>query len=268
MICDKLRSVRVLILILIGVVLPIFGCGAKEPLVEQVMDETYKVDPDSTLSVRNADGAIHIFGGSTNELKVHAVKKAYSANRLEKISINISIGTKSVSIDTHYPPRPKWRMFDRSGTVDYSLVVPQSCKIESVELANGEVSIEGMRGPSLNANLVNGRMVGRNCFGNVRLSVVNGGIDLGFDWWEKRASSIAARVVNGNTRAFIPASASLHLLATSANGKIDNEFSAQQDRNGTRMHKVDMTIGNDNDAGTDLQIHTTNGDVKIAQMNP
>ncbi len=112
-------------LALFAVTLTMLGCGSKEErAVEETVTQSYPVDPTARLSFRNTDGSVRIYGADVAEIKLQAVKTAYSRERLDKIVINVAAQPASVSIDTLYPPKPKLGLDDRSGTVDYILIVP------------------------------------------------------------------------------------------------------------------------------------------------
>lgn len=243
------------------------GCeSGVDRTVETVVEQTYPVDPSAGISIKNTDGSIRIYGGSTHEIKLQAIKKAYSRERLDKISVAVSVQPTAVSIETIYPPQPKWGLFDRSGTVDYNLVVPSSCSISRVELVNGELLVEGMRGGHVQASLVNGRMLDHNCFADCHFLVENGGLDVAYDWWEHRKFLVDARVINGNARAFIPGDAAFHLLAATVHGKIASDFLEKENRQGQLVQKVDAIIGAD--SGATLQMQATTGDIGITEVNP
>lgn len=242
------------------------GCGFNggDPM-EEIFERTYQVDTAATLSLSNQDGSIRIYGADIKEVKLHAIKKAYRTERLGQISVNVVAAPDSVSITTSYPPRKRWGVGDRSGTVDYILVVPQTCKISNVTLANGEMLIDGMRGEFVNAHLKNGRLYGHNCFGNVRFSVATGGLDLNYDWWEQWKFSISAEAENGGIHAFIPADASFHLIAESENGRISNDFAEQEQRH-PDDHKIDMLIGPAPEA--EVNMRAGDGNIEIAATGP
>jgi hypothetical protein len=239
---------------------------ADDHIVEEIIEQNHAIDPGASISIRNIDGSIRIYGADIKELRVQAIKKAYSAERLAKIGVNISVQPGTASIDTIFPPKPKWSFSDRSGTVDYIIVLPQFCSIARLELTNGEVLIEGMRGKNVHASLANGRLVGHNCFGDVHLAVANGGLDVGYHWWEHRPFSVHAEIVNGNARAFIPGEASFHLLATSVNGHVASDFSDKQDRHLDGVTMIDTAVGGASEAN--VNIHATNGSVRIVEANP
>jgi putative adhesin len=235
-------------------------------VVEEIVQQTHAIDPGASIDIRNVDGSIRIYGADTRELRIQAIKKAYSAERLSKIAVNVSVQPGAASIETVFPPRPKWGFSDRSGTVDYILVVPQFCSLSRLELVTGEVLIDGMRGENLHANLVNGRLVSHNCFGDVRLAVTNGGLDVGYHWWERRRFSVNAEIENGNVHAFIPGEASFHVIAASVNGQVASDFTAKQDRQGNGVAKIDMLVGGASEA--EVNLHATNGNIRIAEANP
>jgi hypothetical protein len=250
-----------------AVALLLTGCGSGiDRTLEQIVKQTYEVEPTANLSIRNTDGSIRIYGAETCEIKLEAVKKAYKRDRLDKIFVNVSARPAAISIETIYPPKAKWGFFDRSGTVEYTIVVPHSCSLSQVELVNGELLVECMRGKDVHASLVNGRMLEHNCFGDLHFVVANGGLDLAYDWWESRKFSIDARVINGNTHAVIPGDGSFHLVAVSANGNIASEFNGKENRRGGLVQKIDMVVGSD--SGADLKIHATNRSIKIAEAYP
>lgn len=242
------------------------GCGSQsDRALEQMVEQSYQVEANASLSVRNTDGSIRIYGSEGSELKLQAIKRAYTAERLNKISVDVSAQSGFVSIETKYPPKPKSVLSDRSGTVDYIILLPQSCTVSRLELANGEVLVEGMRGENINATLVTGRLMGRNCFGDARFVVTSGQLDLVYDWWEKVGFLVDAQIVNGNAQVFVPRSASFHLMATAPNGKVASEFGESQDEQRGRMKKIDATIGADSQAN--LKVHANAGSIQIAAIN-
>ena len=243
------------------------GCNQEvERIVEQTFDQTCQVEPNARISVKNVDGSIRIYGADTREVKIQAIKKAYGRERLQKIVINVAAQPNAVSIDTVYPPKPKLGLADRSGTVDYVIVVPQTCAIPRLELSSGEILIEGMRGRQVTANLVNGRLFDHNCFGTHQLFVANGNMDVVYDFWEQGEFSVDAKIVNGNIRAFIPGEAAFHLLATTVDGNISSDFTEKEERQRGPVQKIDTVVGGPSQVT--VKIHATNGNIKVSEVNP
>ena len=236
-----------------------------DSILEEIVEKNYAIEPTARISIRNTDGSIRIYGADIKEMKVQAIKKAYSQDRLNKISINVAVKPDEVSIDTECPPKPKWGLSDRSGTVDYVIVVPWTCEISRAELANGELQLDGMRGSSVRAKLGNGRFFGHNCFTDLHVVVANGGLDVGYDWWETHKFSVDAEIVNGNARVSIPVDAECHLQASSVNGRVASDFTEKEDRRGADVAKIDMMV--DGPSETEVKVRAVNGNVKIAEAN-
>src|SRR5204862_6790839 len=221
----NLRQIAVLLL------LSLAGCGSEsEPLLEETLERVYTVQPNAEISIQNHDGAVLVYGANTNELQVHATKKAYSRMRMKEIAIDVSVQSTTVSINTKFPPKPKWALSDRSGTVDYTIVIPATANLARLELEDGEVLVDGMRSRRMRARLGSGRMFARNCFGNVALTLGRGTLTIAYDWWEPGDFSIQANIGQGNAWAFLPIDVVCHLVAETRLGKIGNDFEEPAER--------------------------------------
>jgi len=239
--------------------------GIKQPL-EQTADVSYVVDPSVKFSITNQDGTIRIYGSDLPELRVHTVKKAYSAARLKKLEQTVAAETDSVSIKTEFPPRPKWGFGDRSGTVDYTVILPQAATITRVELDNGELVVEGIREGLVHARLGNGLMFVRNCFSDTDVGVTTGNLTLSYDWWEQIPFTAAATVRKGNVWTLIPGEAAFRLRAKALNGRISNDFSEKEERRSEPIRNIDMIVHGGDSAS--LSIQADNGNIRIAETNP
>src|SRR4051812_33060559 len=105
-------------------------------------EETFAVGANPTLTVRNTDGRIYVYGADDNEIKVKVYKRAFTQERLDQIAAKISLQGDAMTIDTYYPPVRKGLFEDRSGTVEYTVLVPQNCTVTSADLSRGEIHIE------------------------------------------------------------------------------------------------------------------------------
>ena len=218
------------------------------------------------MTVINSDGAVFVYGSNTNEMRVQAIKRAYTSERLKQIAVNVSIQPDSVSINTKFPPKPKWALFDRSGTVDYTIVVPASADLTRLELGNGEVLVDGMRGQRTYARLGSGRMFAHNCFGKVALTLDRGTLTLAYDWWEPGKLSIKANVDSGNAWAFLPIDVVCHLIAETEHGKIGNDFEQAAERGTKEISKTEMLIQGGGEAAVTMR--AKEGDVRIIKASP
>jgi hypothetical protein len=245
------------------------GCGSAENRVlEEIVEKIYPVDASANISIHNRDGAVLVYGSDANEIRVRAVKKAYSQERLDQIAIDVSRKPGAVSIITKFPPQPKWGLSDRSGTVDYTIVVPASATISALELNAGEVLLDSLRGPEVGARLNDGRILARNCFTNVDLTMNRGTLILSYDWWEQEQFSAQGKVAQGNASVFLPTEAGFHLLAYAAHGRIVNDFNnvPMSANSSAREMKIDQIINGGGPAT--IQIQLDKGNIKIAEANP
>lgn len=214
---------------------------AVEPL-EEIIDQKYELDANATVSVANIDGSIRVYAAEGPAITIRAFKKAYSEERLRGIVVDIKATRNSVAIRTSFPPRNN-ALSDRSGTVDYIIIVPPTVRITDLSLTNGEVLVEGLRGGSATAHLVNGWLAGHNCFGDLNLTLENGRLDVAYDWWESGKFSVKASSVHGNVRALLPSDASFSLSATALEGRVTNFFEGKKANPGDVIHSVATVIG-------------------------
>ena len=237
--------------------------------LEEVSDRRYPVESTApTISVSNRDGSISIYGagGNVHEVRVETLKKAYSPERLKAISTRVTAEKDSIAIETIYPPNSGGVWSDRSGTVDYVIVVPDGATISKLDLNNGEVLIEEVRSKEAHARLGNGRFFIHNCFGSIDAHVKTGNVALVYEWWEETDFSIHAAVEDGNAIAHLPEDATFHLVANTGTGKIANDFQEQEQRRPESPNHIDLLVG-----GVEtprIEMEAQDGNVRIAEHNP
>jgi hypothetical protein len=235
--------------------------------LEEIFEQTYTVAPDATLSIKNTDGSIRIYASNDDQVRVQALKKAFSAERLKAIDVKVTASPNAVVIDTAYPPMgPKWSFSDRSGTVDYTLMVPQTMRITKADLVNGDILIEGLRGGTAAASVVNGRVTGHNCFGDLDFRVQNGVAEFFYDWWEQTPFVANASTVNAHIKAGLPPDSSFVLNATSESGNITHEFLKKTKINNgreTAARNLRAAIGTE--AGPTFNLHTKSGGIDVSK---
>ena len=236
--------------------------------LEEMIDRRYPVEPTATLNISNRDGSIRVYGagGDTREVRVEAIKKAYRAERLKAISVQISATRDSISIETKYPDDLQSGFSDRSGTVDYVIVVPQTMRISKLELTNGEVLLEELRSDQARAELGNGRLFAHNCFGNLDLHLKTGNVAIVYEWWEEAEFSIRSTIEDGNAFAYIPSDAEFRLIAHTETGQIGNDFEPKEQRHAEPVQKIDMIVGGE--SKTTFQFENRDGNIKISEHNP
>jgi DUF4097 and DUF4098 domain-containing protein YvlB len=177
----------------------------------------------------------------------------------------VEITGDTAVIDTFYPPVTSNSLTaDRSGTIDYIILVPQKATLTNVELADGEIGIEGMRGTAVTAHVEKGKLMLRNCFTAANVSLGKGIMALSYSWWEDTEHSVHAEVADGDILVALPPTAAVHLTATTISGHIKNSFTKQEngdDASDDDPRTLDTFLGYESDALLDFRAPT--GSIRI-----
>ncbi len=238
--------------VLVAALLLTRSAFAVEPL-EQNVEQKYDVDADVTVTVENTDGSIRVYGADQPVVRFLAIKKAYDAERLAGIVVDVKASRNRIAITTSFPPR-KNALGDRSGTVDYIIVVPQTARLADLKLNTGELLVEGLRpGGSAKAHVGNGWLGGHNSFANLDFTLENGRLDIAYDWWENHEFAVKAASARGNIRASFPSDVALNLSATTAEGRIANGFASAKTKPADVIRSIAEVIGTDAQAVVSLQ---------------
>jgi DUF4097 and DUF4098 domain-containing protein YvlB len=242
------------------------GCSPKveEPRTE-ALEQTYEIDPEAGLSIRNIDGSIVIHGTETASLKLRTIKKASSGEEFKGINVTAIAEGKSVSISTKFISQKNKALSSGSRTVDYTIELPRTVNLTRVDLDNGNVLIDGIRAEDLHASVVDGQLAVRNCCGNAHVSVANGVLDLYYEACDRRRFQVDAQMTNGKAGVFIGPGASFHIQAETMAGKIINELGDIVNLNGQSTRRVDISTGNDA-VRHDIKLRVTTGNIKIADL--
>src|SRR5437868_493424 len=233
-------------------------------VLEDVVERRFPLDPSGTFSLRAIDGTVEIFGTDSREVKIVAIKKAFSPERLNAIAIRVDARQDAVNIETTPAPAPSHHFSDRSGTVEYTINIPQTARIARVELPNGNLVIDGMRGASIAANLGSGQLVTHNCFCDQTIHVNQGGLNVFFDWMEERPISIEAQIEDGNLSARLPTDAAFHMHAVAKQGHVSSDFSPMGTRQRGDDSEISEVIG---DApATRLTFRAGEGNIRVSEV--
>src|SRR5438477_5157806 len=233
-------------------------------VLEDVVERRFPLDPSGTFSLRAIDGTVEIYGTDSREVKIVAIKKAFSPERLNAIAIRVDARADAVNIETTPPPAPRHPFSDRSGTVEYTINVPQTARIADVELRHGELVIDGMRGTSIAANLGSGQLVTHNCFCDQNIHVNQGGLNVFFDWMEERPISIEAEIEDGTLSARLPTDAAFHLHAVAKEGHVSSDFSPMGTRQRGDDSEINEVIGDG--PATRLTFRAGEGNIHVSEV--
>jgi hypothetical protein len=262
----KKRNLRQIVAVLL---LSLAGCRSEsDRVLEETFERLYTIEPNANITIQNGDGAVLVYGSNTSEMQVHAIKRAYRRSRLTQIAIDVSTKPGSVSITTKFPPRPKWGLFDRSGTVDYTIVVPATANILGLDLDAGEILLDGMLGQTTRARLGEGQVFARNCFTNLDLAIWRGSLILSYDWWEKSTFTAQANLARGNAWVYLPGDAAFHLLAKAVHGEIFNDFESRGVAKPTAARGTKIAALVNGGGPATIKFRVTEGNIKIVETSP
>jgi DUF4097 and DUF4098 domain-containing protein YvlB len=225
--------------------------------------QTYPLSPTGRISVENLNGGVQIKVWDRAEVQVDAVKRAYRRERLAEAQIDINATQDNIRIKTEYPDlnqnfRSDDRRWDNPAIVDYTLTVPRKAILESIELVNGSLDIDGVEG-SVKASSINGRLNARGLQGDTRLSTINGQLQATFPQLEE-SKPIFLQSVNGQVSLTIPSDANAAVRASTVHGSISNDFGMNV-RDGEYVgHDLSGQIGT---GGPRIKLSNVNGAIRI-----
>src|SRR6202041_3209751 len=221
--------------------------------------QTYALASDGRVELDNINGAVHISTWDQDEVKVDAVKYADSKERLEQAHIEIDSGKDHISIRTKYPDHNQswnWGSHNNPASVEYTLTVPRTARLDEIKLINGSLDVTGMSG-EVNASCINGRLEAHDLSGRARLSTINGRLDARFG--QLASNSVELNSVNGSVELTIPSDSKAELEADTVSGGIDNDFGLHVNNHRFVGHDLRGEL-----AGGGTRIELKNGNGRIA----
>jgi len=222
--------------------------------------QTYPLAANGRVELENINGAVHISAWDRNEVKVDAVKRAWSKQRLDEAKIRIEVGDKSISIRTEYPERnhTSWSdgREDQPASVEYTLTIPRSARLDSVSLVNGSLDLDGLSA-DIKASCVNGRLAAHNLGGRAELSTVNGKLEANLDRLE---SSVDVSSVDAAVLLTLPSDAKANLEATTVNGSLSDDFGLPVTKHRFLGRDLHGELGG---GGPHVRVSNVNGRIEI-----
>jgi hypothetical protein len=218
--------------------------------------QSYPLSPTGRVSIANINGNVHINVWDQGSVKVDAIKRAYSQQRLSEVSIDVQNTADSVRISTKYPEDRNYsgrNREDRSASVEYTLTVPRRARVDGAELVNGSLDINGVQG-DVNASLVNGNVKASGMGGDV-----NGGVEANVAALDN-SKSIKVNSVNGSITVFLPPGVNAEVKASTLHGAITNDFGLTVDDGQYVGHSLHGQIGS---GGAQIKLNNVNGPIAI-----
>jgi len=222
--------------------------------------QTYALTTDGRVELDNIDGAVHISTWDQKEVKVDAVKYADSKDRLDEARIEIDSGKDYLSIRTKYRHHDlsfNWGSHNNPPSVEYTLTVPRTVRLDEIKLINGSLDVTGITG-EVHAACINGRLEAHNLSGRTELSSINGPLDAKFD--KLFGSYVELKSVNGSIELTIPSDSKAEIEASTVSGGIDNDFGLHVNHRRFVGHDLRGELGT---GGPLIKLENVNGRIEI-----
>ena len=227
----------------------------------EMFSQTYPLTATGRVNVANVNGDVHINVWDQNSVKVDAIKRAYSSQRLSEVTVDVQSTADSVQIKTKYPEERNYSGRNREdgwASVEYTLTIPRRARLDGAELVNGSLDVTGVLG-DVHASLVNGTVKASGLGGEVRLSTVNGGIEANVATLEA-AKGVQLNSVNGSVVLIVPSGASADVRASTVHGAITNDFGLPVEDGQFVGHSMNGQIGS---GGTRIRLTNVNGSIAV-----
>ena len=246
------------------------GPAVAEPSAGEPGDElreefhqTYNISPTGRVSLENINGGVQIKVWDRAAVQVDAIKRAYRRDRLNEARIEVNATEENIRIKTEYPDesqnfRSGEGRYDNPAKVEYTLTVPRKAVLESIELVNGPIDIDGVEG-NVKASSINGPLVARGLMGEAKLSTVNGPLQATFTQLDE-SKSISLGSVNGPLTVVLPSNANATIRAGTVHGDISSDFGLTVKHGEYVGHSMDGQLGA---GGPRIKLGNVNGSIKI-----
>jgi DUF4097 and DUF4098 domain-containing protein YvlB len=225
--------------------------------------QVYPLSAQGRIQLENINGPVHITGWDRDEVKVDAVKSAWSKKRLDEAKIEINAGQNDISIRTEYPEHDHNFNFgddderNNPASVEYTITVPRHAQLDEIKLINGRLDVQDVDG-EIHASCVNGRIQAHNLQGRVSLTTVNGELDASVV--QLASSDLKLSSVNGRLRVTLPSDVKAELKASTVSGNISDDFGLPVTRHQYVGRSLHGQLGG---GGTLVKLSNVNGTIEI-----
>jgi DUF4097 and DUF4098 domain-containing protein YvlB len=249
--------------IAVPVVLVLAGCDLSlGNLTGRATDEwtrTYQLAPGGELKIGNTNGRIEVEATDGSKVEVRAERIARAATDagaqelLPRITIKEDVTPTRVALETE---KMSGVMIGVQTEVRYHVRAPKGLTID-LSNTNGSVAVNGMSG-KVKARTTNGSVTTRELTGAVDARTTNGAVNV--DLASIKSDRIVLQTTNGGVTLRVPSDAKADVSASWTNGGInvsDDVKIEVSDRSRRRFE------GRMNGGGAPIELHTTNGGIRI-----
>ena len=221
----------------------------------------FVANKDSSLSIENINGDIFISAIEGEKIMVTAILSASSDEGLQKLRVELTEEHGDINFKTHHKKSSaSWFHWGGSdGQVSYTVSLPSSVDLKSIETVNGDVEIEGIASTAI-VSTVNGDLRCSGLTGNAELETVNGSIEVKFAKLDD-SQKASLDTVNGSVTVYLPADASVSVEAETVNGSIKaGDFNLAANKGRYVGSDLNGVIGT---GDARLALETVNGSIKV-----
>jgi len=238
------------LVILLTILFLISGFGFSKPLEQEVKKE-FNVKGINALLIKNINGKINVFTSNSSKLRIRAIKRAKTQEKLKALRIVFSKDERIISCIVKHG---SW--FSNPGSVDFEVELPKGFTRVKLTSVNGGISAKGNYG-DLNIKTVNGKINFEGSSENINFKTVNGSI--GYYNEEILKGDLSFKTVNGRIVVELNKNSSFKIKCSTVNGDIDSEFDFRiiEGFVGAKM------TGEINSGKYSVNASTVNGSIKI-----
>ena len=221
---------------------------------------TYPLPAGAELRIVNINGKIDVEGvadSSTVEIRAEKIARAATdvgaRELLPRIAIKEDVQPTRVAVETE---RMNGIMIGAAFEVRYHVRAPKNATV-NLTTTNGGIALTALAGRTV-AHTTNGGVNAKEMGGTIEAKSTNGGVTL--DLASLGADRISARTTNGGVVLMLPPSAKADLSASCTNGGINVAPDLNLDITEHSRRNLEARL---NGGGTPIDLHTTNGGVRI-----
>lgn len=244
--------------VLLGTLMALFFSAYAHAQTTEEFHHSYPLAANGTVDISNVNGRVRITGTDTGEVKVDAIKRADSKEKLDEARIEVESAPTAFSLRTRYPEH--WFGGDHQASVEYTITVPKGVRLKA-SVVNSSLEISGVSG-EVRASSVNSSATASGLMNSAEVSSVNGRAEAQFDAMPN-SGRIHVHTVNGSALVTLPASAGADVRAHTVNGSIHNDFNLPVER--PRYGPGARLEGKLGSGGADLELSSVNGSIEIRQ---
>lgn len=247
------------------------------PEVTERFSKTVRIGRTGSFELSNVSGNVTVTGGSGDEVRIEAVKRARSRDQstaksvLDELRIEVTELPNRVEVRTEHPRGRRNYM----GSVDYTVTVPAGVDT-AIKVVSGDVRVTNVKG-ELRAESISGNVFASGAARLVLAKSVSGNVDVTDAASE---SALSVSTVSGNltgrglkARALELSSVSGDVILTNVtcdramvkttSGNVDYDGPlARAGRYEMHAHSGNVRLGVTSTTGFELEATTFNGDVR------